>query len=770
MKAQKPGTDQRVEFYVLVDGERVQEYTLPSADPQPDGNTIERFIAVKPNQDIEVKGLFNGTCLHSSYDLVVDGSFLTARRVSGNNSGQLIVARRDIDLDDPMDCPLPKGWKSMKSPTDLYQGKLFVQKLSSTDVNSIGKHEQEMQGAARPGVGSIEVVVSMNQQGQDQYVDKEWDIQLQGWRNRGQVHVRPSGVTPDHTLGLHRSKKVGQKQSKRHRDHFEGTRFGSGPWARFVFYYRSKEALEKAGCVPAPDEQLALEPHNGDFYFAPPMRAKGKKGRLEAEGKEHPKRGQPKGASSTSAPSARSDASDEEDAEEEDAAVEEGEVAVKKSNMRTRSMRDSASPDSDDDMQDDKEIHQSIDAEDQPQRVVSSPSRETIAGFSGAPWAFGRPQEAACSSDPVNDSIGSWSFDFLDKTDVPQSPAQAVPDRGQDEHEQQVGLTSEPDRRSDSDETFGTSTPGLSAKRAAASALSKILGTGLVDDSTRSSAKGKKSGNKSSIASQAAATRKASASSFGGRNLNSGSSTKAKEEPRAKMDWSCLPSEKDIVAFIGEGGRATDSLMSIFPKGEWVDDHLVGNADRAHLAKKQAKLELYRRVLLVAEKDPNNETWTWLKPEYRQQGFGEQVSCPPASIGAVQNDRNEEVGDSNSTTAPSAAATPTPNHKRGPSSSMTPDTATTKKARTMTPSEQLIEATQKLAQREAEVAEMKAKLERKKARKAQQDEAAKRAKEAAALREVERVVADTSALEQEQAEIAAQLAAMEGVGSDGEEE
>ena len=90
------------------------------------------------------------------------------------------------------------------------------------------------------------------------------------WRNYRANHA-DGGIIPRHELGFElEDDEVHVNQQARHRRHFEQLRFGLKPWAVFVFYYRSQTSIQDAGCVARPDREQALDPFLGEFTFADP--------------------------------------------------------------------------------------------------------------------------------------------------------------------------------------------------------------------------------------------------------------------------------------------------------------------------------------------------------------------------------------------------------------------------------------------------------------------------------------------------------------------
>jgi hypothetical protein len=260
MKAKKAG-DQHCELVAYANGKPCAEYILETQSLV-DEHFVECFIPVAEGDELTVKGTFSGTYHEGAADLVVDGSYLQSSRFSNGFSEGPRHQKRKILLDKVLHCPIPADWTSPETPKDVWEGSIHAQELSSLKIDDLTLYEVESEEAIRPGIGSLEVVVSVNQDPLERHQDQEWDIQAGGWKIRDVVQVRKSGIVPDYTMRFEYfdwSTKVNPKRSKSHRTHWCGVRFGERPWARFIFYYRSQASIDAAGCIPRPDEFQALE-------------------------------------------------------------------------------------------------------------------------------------------------------------------------------------------------------------------------------------------------------------------------------------------------------------------------------------------------------------------------------------------------------------------------------------------------------------------------------------------------------------------------------
>lgn len=253
MKAKKAGTDQEADIIVLADGVVCGEYHLPDSTSTQNGrdpDIVECFIPTLSDQAITVKGTFGGSMVHGSIDLVVDGSFLSDFRIDSGPNNEIKYKKKAFWFQKAFDNPYPPGWTSIDQPKNAYEGVLNITQLSPADLSRQHEVEIERVEAQRPGVGSIEIVLSTNQRSTEQYIDKEWDMTLGRWRNdeRGNGQVRQNGIKPEFEMELREEDKVSPKRGLRHRRNWDRTRYGKKPWARFIFYYRSQEAIGEAGC------------------------------------------------------------------------------------------------------------------------------------------------------------------------------------------------------------------------------------------------------------------------------------------------------------------------------------------------------------------------------------------------------------------------------------------------------------------------------------------------------------------------------------------
>ncbi|SMR55085.1 unnamed protein product [Zymoseptoria tritici ST99CH_1E4] len=269
MKAKRPGTDQVAEFSILVNGVDSTEYTLPLVSTG-DRNILECFIEIRPGDDLVVHGKFGGSTLHGAFDLVVDGTFAGAGRFDGNSIKYNRMTKRFTKA---LDGRKPPGWTSIMPPTKLHEGYMQVKQLGPSIQAELGRHEIEDEGVARPGIGSIAVTVSVSQdEFKHSIEDQQWHLGFGDWRERSHSKVRGSGIPPDLYIEPEVNEEViTSKRSLNHRRQWTEPRPGPKPWATFIFYYRTPETLDTAGCVRRPNDVHSLEPWDdlidGAFVF-----------------------------------------------------------------------------------------------------------------------------------------------------------------------------------------------------------------------------------------------------------------------------------------------------------------------------------------------------------------------------------------------------------------------------------------------------------------------------------------------------------------------
>lgn len=262
MKCRKPNTDQECNITVLANGQPCAEFILPSQTDfaSSAGDVLECFIPVSEDDEITLTGYFRGSVLHASFDLLADGSFVGDKRIEGLKTGELKhYSQRKLDYSTVMHVPKEQGWTSIFEPTKVVEGRLGIKALPQADAKVQRIVSAMKHNGSRISLGSVAVVVSLNQDGNDNHANDFADMRCGGWRNRDNAEATSGGIRATHELEVRFADDLinTNKQSK-HRRHFEQTRFGKRPWATFVFYYRSSPAIRQAGCVARPDRWQSL--------------------------------------------------------------------------------------------------------------------------------------------------------------------------------------------------------------------------------------------------------------------------------------------------------------------------------------------------------------------------------------------------------------------------------------------------------------------------------------------------------------------------------
>ncbi|OQO07463.1 hypothetical protein B0A48_07160 [Cryoendolithus antarcticus] len=263
----KPKTDQSATFILYANGTPCSEYTLPQHPVDP--NAAEVFVAVPPDATLTLSGTISGSLLHCRIDLLADGSFVNNRVVeAGPGDGrQGLLFGRKVEFKNAYTVPHPTV-NDRGRRAKVVEGDLIIQPLPAATPHRL------LDGrGANLGVGSIALVFSICQVESEKYgKDGEPtypDHTLGGWRTALE-DVRGSGIKPDFSLGLDIYKDANPISDKKAnvfwRD-YRNTRPGNAPWGTIVFYYRSLEAIERAGCVPMTNGH-ALAPLVGRFIKA----------------------------------------------------------------------------------------------------------------------------------------------------------------------------------------------------------------------------------------------------------------------------------------------------------------------------------------------------------------------------------------------------------------------------------------------------------------------------------------------------------------------
>ena len=264
MKCHKPNTDQAAEFRICVNGIPCDEYILPTIDSTDDSNILSCFIPVTEGDQLTISGSFTRSVLHASFDVLADGSFLADKRIEGPKNGEpKFYKKRKLAIKSVFDSPIEEGRMSIYAPDKIVEGNLHVKALrdgyegSPLDVD-----------ARKHGVGSLVAVCSMNQRTNDNYENPYKSSTCGDWSSRSQDGVTDGGITPTHELEVKvMDADVSKTKQQKHKRHLIQTGFGLKPWARFIFDYRSQNAIEEAGCERRGAEAQALEPGDAETFI-----------------------------------------------------------------------------------------------------------------------------------------------------------------------------------------------------------------------------------------------------------------------------------------------------------------------------------------------------------------------------------------------------------------------------------------------------------------------------------------------------------------------
>ena len=310
MHVYKPNTDQEVTLQLCANRRPCAEYHMPS-QPNPDINVAECFVPVKLGDEITLRGIVSGSVLHGSFDLIVDGSFLSDKRIEGGKNGSVrCYTDRKLEFRAIFDAPKPSGHKGMDLPEKVIDGWLHVKELTD---------HSEFPGTMEPvggiGVGSVVVLIQFNQRADEAYTDRYRSITC-GDVDIDRGEVWSGGIVPEFELEVRpMAGTVTENRQVKHKRHAEQIRFGEKPWAKMVWYYRSQEAIDEAGCVALDeDESHVLEAGDASTFIkgVPPTNYRAKKEDDEASSPEGsglfvtPTPGQ---ETATPAPSERKDSS-----------------------------------------------------------------------------------------------------------------------------------------------------------------------------------------------------------------------------------------------------------------------------------------------------------------------------------------------------------------------------------------------------------------------------------------------------------------------------
>lgn len=272
MKVYKPGTDCAVEFTIFANGKKCPEFVLPDAEDE--GTASVCFIPVTDDARITVQGSFTGSVLYGRVDVLADGAFVANRIIEDPTSkeGRLkFWDHRKVEVKTFLHVPDVKDYKPRKRP-NIVEGNMIAKRLPAHELAGTLNGDDD---AAGIGVGSIALVVSMNQEASDVYGDADekvefyQNVSLGSWRN-GFADVVDSGIKPEQEMTMDvfaDSNPIKDKKATLFWRDTKAQRPGPEPWVYMVFYYRTQAAINAAGCVPLTGIK-ALPPDDGTFIKA----------------------------------------------------------------------------------------------------------------------------------------------------------------------------------------------------------------------------------------------------------------------------------------------------------------------------------------------------------------------------------------------------------------------------------------------------------------------------------------------------------------------
>jgi hypothetical protein len=306
MKCHKPNTDQSFTLTAYVNStpsnpttaHPAPEYILPTSSPfENQSNVLSCFIPVTQGDAITLQGSFRGTCLHASFDILADGSFVGDKRIEGAKDTTLkFYEKRKLDIKAVLNAPKDDAYTSIYPPQRVIEGRMAVRELEFDErvrsvVESMSVDDYEEGDGL--GVGSLVVKVSLNQDQSEWYKEDYGDYSVGEWIRRktepGQM-VSHGGIVPEFCIEVEDGgETVHKNRQSKHRRHLKQTRFGKAPWATFIFYYRTNMAIQRAGCLQRSDKSQELiddGPHRFVNVAPTPKKKKGTTVRESPDGSE----------------------------------------------------------------------------------------------------------------------------------------------------------------------------------------------------------------------------------------------------------------------------------------------------------------------------------------------------------------------------------------------------------------------------------------------------------------------------------------------------
>ncbi|KAK3647049.1 hypothetical protein LTR56_008215 [Elasticomyces elasticus] len=276
----RPNTDQSLNLTIFANGIACPEYTLPTSSTD-DPNIVQCFVPVSEGDELTIRGTFTGSCLHGSFDILADGSFLFDRRIEGQKDGEIRhYTNRKLEFRSFYDAPKVKGHTSIFAPDKLVEGHLHVQAR-----NAPSQTAASFPAPSEFGIGSLAVVVSLNQRNADGYTNKYKSLTC-GDPDIGRKDDDDGGIPAEYELMLRPMEgELTKHKGFKHRRHAEQTRFGTKPWAKIIFYYRSQETIDEHDCIQKDGTSHALEADDAETFVCGSIegaRPKKKKGEQES--------------------------------------------------------------------------------------------------------------------------------------------------------------------------------------------------------------------------------------------------------------------------------------------------------------------------------------------------------------------------------------------------------------------------------------------------------------------------------------------------------
>lgn len=272
MKVHKPNTDYELELTILANGQKCPEYVLPDAEDDPSAAVC--YIPIGQDDTITIQGKFSGSILRCHVDVLADGSWVANRVIEGDErdvkNGLLThFDKRRVDIKTFLQVPDMQERKHNMRP-NVAEGNLVIKRLPPALQALQLDGGDEKTGV---GVGSLTVTVSLNQQAFETYGEANkyvyYNYTLGSWRDHVS-DVKCSGIKPEHEMRMEifpGSNPIENKKATYFWRDLKGPRPGETAWAYLIFYYRTQEAIDEAGCVLR-TETKALLPDKGTFMRA----------------------------------------------------------------------------------------------------------------------------------------------------------------------------------------------------------------------------------------------------------------------------------------------------------------------------------------------------------------------------------------------------------------------------------------------------------------------------------------------------------------------